>query len=225
MSHRDALPTMMSAILGAQMKAMILIVFSVLASLSAVHAEGLLNSVKQGVSGAIDVVTDTAKSITEEETPAETRKKIDAMADSTLQRLLAQNSGAKKLYDQSFGYAVFDTRKFSFMITTGYGAGVAIEKSSGNRTYMKMATGGANIGIGGEFFQLVILFEDEKTFRSFMDRGIEAGTAASAVLGADSTGADIRFTDGTAVYQLTEKGLKLSADITGTKYWKDDDLN
>jgi lipid-binding SYLF domain-containing protein len=225
MSHRDALPTMMSAILGAQMKAMILVIVSVLAPLSTVHAEGLLDGVKQGVSGAIDVATDTAKSITEKETPAETRKKIDTMADATLERLLAQNSGAKKLYGQSHAYAVFDTRKFSFMITTGYGAGVAVEKSSGKRTYMKMATGGANVGIGGEFFQLVILFENEKRFRSFMDSGIEAGTAAAAVLGTDSTGADIHFTDGTAVYQLTEKGLKLAADITGTKYWIDDDLN
>lgn len=207
------------------MKAMILVSVSFLASLSSVHAEGLLDGVKEGVSGAVDVVTDTAKSITEKETPAETRKKIDTMAGATLERLFAQNSGAKKLYDQSHGYAVFDTRKFSFMITTGYGAGVAVEKSSGMRTYMKMATGGANIGIGGEFFQLVMLFEDEKTLQSFMDTGIEAGTAASAVLGTDSTGADIHFTDGTAVFQLTEKGLKLSADITGTKYWKDDDLN
>jgi hypothetical protein len=46
---------------------------------------------------------------------------------------------------------------------------------------MKVATGGANMGVGGEFFQLVILFEDAKTFGAFMDRGIEAGTVASAV--------------------------------------------
>jgi lipid-binding SYLF domain-containing protein len=190
-----------------------------------VHAAGLLDDVKSGVSGAVGTVTDAARSITEEESPAETRKKIDTMEASTLKRLFAQNRGARKLYDASFGYAVFDTRKFSFMITTGYGAGVAVEKASGKRTYMKMATGGANIGLGGEFFQLVILFEDEKSFDGFMSSGIEAGTATSAVVGDDSTGVDIRFTDGTAVYQLTEKGLKLSADITGTKYWKNDDLN
>jgi lipid-binding SYLF domain-containing protein len=105
------------------------------------------------------------------------------------------------------------------------GAGVAIEKSSGKRIYMKTASGGANVGIGGEFFQLMMLFEDEKMCRYFKDSGIEAGTAASAVLGTDGNGADIRFTDGTALYQLTEKGLKLSAHITGTKYWKGDDLN
>lgn len=58
------------------------------------------------------------------------------------------------------GYAVFDTRKFSFLVTAGFGAGVAVDRSSGERTYMKMVTGGANIGKGGEFFQLAILFED-----------------------------------------------------------------
>jgi hypothetical protein len=30
------------------------------------------------------------------------------------------------------------------------------------RTYMKMATGGVNVGLGGEFFQLVIPFRTRK---------------------------------------------------------------
>lgn len=188
-------------------------------------AESTWDSIKKGVGDAVDSVGDAAKSITEEETPAESRAKIDSMEKQTLGRLLSQNAGAKKLYEQSYGYAVFDTRKFSFLITTGYGAGVAVDKSSGKRIYMKMATGGANIGLGGEFFQLVILFEDQANFSHFVDEGLEAGTSASAVAGADSTGLDVRFTDGKAVYQLTEKGLKLTADITGTKYWKDDALN
>lgn len=120
---------------------------------------------------------------------------------------------------------MFDTRKFSLLITTGFGAGVAVEQGSGKRTYMKMATGGANIGLGGEFFQLVIMFEKPDDFRRFVEEGFEAGTAAGAVAGDDSVAANVRFTDGKAVFQLTEKGLKLAADITGTKYWKDEDLN
>lgn len=191
----------------------------------AVSAESVWDSVKKGVGDAVDTVGDAAKSVTEQETPEQSRAKIDAMEKETMDRLLAQNAGAKKLYAKSHGYAVFDTRKFSFLITTGYGAGVAVDKSSGKRTYMKMATGGANIGLGGEFFQLVILFEDQASFRRFVDQGLEAGTSASAVAGDEGIGADVRFTDGKAVFQLTEAGLKLSADITGTKYWKDDDLN
>jgi hypothetical protein len=71
----------------------------------------------------------------------------------------------------------------------------------------------------------VVLFEDAKTFESFLDSGLAAGADASAVVGEDSTGMDVRFNDGKAVYQLTEKGLRLAADISGTEYWKDSDLN
>ena len=111
------------------------------------------------------------------------------------------------------------------MITSGFGAGVAVEKASGQRNYMKMATGGVNVGMGGEFFQLVILFENKKTFDNFVNEGFEAGSEASAVAGSEAKDAEARFTQGMAVYELTEKGLKLAVDFTGTKYWKDDDLN
>jgi len=33
------------------------------------------------------------------------------------------------------------------------------------------------------------------------------------------------FVNGLAIYQLTEKGLMLNADIAGTKYWKNKKLN
>ena len=188
-------------------------------------AESTWDNIKKGVGDAVDSVGDAAKSMTKKETPAESRAKIDKMENATMSRLLSQNAGAKKLHGQSYGYAVFDTRKFSFLITSGFGAGVAIDKSSGKRTYMKMATGGANIGIGGEFFQLVILFENEAKFRTFVNEGWEAGSSASAVAGDEGVGAHVRFTDGKAVFQLTEKGLKIAADVTGTKYWKDDALN
>ena len=188
-------------------------------------AAGVLDDIKKGVSGAVDAVSDAAESVTKKESPEETRAKIDAMAASTLQRLFDGKAGAKRLYDDSYGYAIFDTRKFSFMITTGYGAGVAVEKGSGERTYMKMATGGVNVGMGGEWFQLVFLFENKVAFDEFVGEGFEAGSDASAVVGSQSEGLEVRFVDGVAVYKMAEGGLKLAADITGTRYWKDADLN
>lgn len=196
----------------------------VLAAPAAV-AQSMWDSIKKGVGDTVDTVGDAAKSATAKESPAETRAKIDRMEKETMGRLLAMQPGAKALLSQSHGYAVFDTRKFSFLITTGFGAGVAVERSSGKRTYMKMATGGANIGMGGEFFQLVVMFERQADFRRFVDEGFEAGTAATAVVGDEGVGADVRFTDGKAVFQLTEAGLKLAADVTGTKYWKAEELN
>lgn len=35
----------------------------------------------------------------------------------------------------------------------------------------------------------------------------------------------MRFTDGTAVYVLTNDGWKVSATAMGTRYWIDGDLN
>ena len=190
-----------------------------------VHAEGLWGGIKKGASNVGDSISDAAESVTEKESPAETRSKIDSMANTTLQRLFREQGSARTLYDKSYGYAVFDTRKFSFLITSGFGAGVAVEQASGQRTYMKMATGGMNVGMGGEFFQLVILFENKDKFDTFVTEGFEAGSEASAVAGSEAKDLGARFDQGIAVYELTEKGLMLTVDITGTKYWKDDDLN
>jgi lipid-binding SYLF domain-containing protein len=185
----------------------------------------ILDKLAKGAESVTDTVSDTVKKIGGDETPEETREKIDKMSSDTLKRLFSDTPHAKKLYDISYGYAVFDTRKFSFMITTGTGAGMAQVRGEGDPIYMKMATGGVNIGLGTEIFQLVFLFEDEKSFDLFLDQGVEVGTSANAVLGEDGESMEVRFVDGVAVYQLTEKGLKLTADITGTKYWKDSDLN
>ncbi len=185
----------------------------------------ILDKIAKGAESVTDTVSDTVEKIAGDETPDETRAKIDKMSADTLKRLFSENTGAKKLYDASYGYAVFDTRKFSFMITTGTGAGLARVKGNGKPIYMKMATGGVNIGLGAELFQLVFLFEDKDAFDKFVDQGVEVGSAANAAFGEDGEGVAVRFVDGVAAYELTEKGLKLTADITGTKYWKNSDLN
>ncbi len=190
-----------------------------------VSAEGVWGKVKEGASSAATAVSDTAKSLTTEEAPEESRNKIDAMAAKTLKRLFAERKGAKELYDKSHGYAVFDTRKFSVLITTGFGGGVAVERESAKRTYMKMATGGVNVGLGGQFYQLVFLFENKAKFDNFVNDGFEAGASAGAVAGKESEELVVRYSNGVAVFQLTEKGLLLAADLTGTRYWKNSDLN
>lgn len=190
-----------------------------------VQGSDLWGSVKDGVSGLGSSVSKTASSLTSSETPEQTRVKIDSMAQRTLERLFTEVPQSQTLYEQAAGYAVFDTRKFSFLITSGFGAGVLIDNASGSRTYMKMATGGANVGMGAEFHQLVFLFEKPKDLADFVAGRLETGSEASATAGTVAEGLSMRFVDGVAVYKLTESGLKLTLDITGTRYWKDDTLN
>ncbi|UCH84358.1 MAG: hypothetical protein JSW50_01335 [Candidatus Latescibacterota bacterium] len=153
------------------------------------------------------------------------REKIDLEAKATLDRLFAENEGAKQLYDSAHGYAVFDNLKLSFVVTGGGGSGVAVHIETGKRTYMNMGTGGLSLGLGGQKYQVVFFFETQKVFDEFVDSGWSADASANAVALDAGANLQAKFINGVAIYQLTEAGLMLQADISGTKYWTDDKLN
>ena len=90
---------------------------------------------------------------------------------------------------------------------------------------MKMATGGLNVGLGGQSYDLVFLFQDRPTFERFVDEGWEADASANAVAGPKGANAETSFRNGVAVFQMTRGGLMLQADISGTKYWASKKLN
>jgi len=153
------------------------------------------------------------------------RMKIDETADETLKTLFADDAKAKALYDNSYGWAVFDNLKLAFGFSGGGGQGVAVVKESGKRTYMKMGTAGVGLGLGANKYQIVFLFQDSQTFNNFVEKGWQADAGATAAAGTHAAEAKTDFTNGLAIYQLTEKGLMANVDIAGTKYWKNDNLN
>lgn len=161
----------------------------------------------------------------EKKGPEQKRAKIDHTAQTSLDRLMGQSKGAKALYDNSFGYAVFDSTKVALGLTGGGGTGVAVEKTSGERTYMKMGSAGIGFGIGAQVYQVVFLFQTEAAFRQFVDKGWEAEAQANAAAGTAGANVASSFTKGIAVFQITEGGLMASADVSGTKYWKNKKLN
>lgn len=155
----------------------------------------------------------------------EKRAKIDETANEALHDLIDANTGAKALYDKAYGWAAFNNLKIAVMISGGGGSGVAVAKDGGQRTYMKMGTGGVGVGIGGQKYNVVFLFETEKAFRSFVDKGWKAETGAQAAAGTAGASAETTFNNGLAIYKMNESGLMASADISGTKYWKNKNLN
>ena len=160
----------------------------------------------------------------EPETPEEARLALDTMSDTALVRLFNEQPSAKLLFDGAYGYAVFDSRKFSLLLHTNQGAGVAVNRQSGEHTYMKMFGAGLAAGLGGKFYQQIILFEDQKTFDGFVRDGWEATSEIGVVAGKESTGLTAKYNGGMAIYQIDEKGLLLDASISGSKYWIDTDL-
>lgn len=181
-------------------------------------------------STAVDIADETAtsagKAISgEKESPEAARAEIDQMEAATLKRLFAESPEARERFDTAPAYAVFDSRKMSFLITTAFGSGVAVNRESGERVYMKMAEGGVNYGAGAQLYQVIFLFPTLGSYRDFVNKGWDAGAGADAVAGKDDENLGLRLPDGTSVYKLNEKGIALSATLTGTKYWKWDELN
>lgn len=151
---------------------------------------------------------------------ARKKAKIDKIADFSLNRLFEKSPRARELFEQSYGYAVFDNTKVSLGITGGGGRGVAVNRQAKTKVYMKMATGGLNLGLGMQFFQVVFLFQDKTAFDRFSHNGWQAEAGANAVAGRKGVNTETTFSNGVAVFQMTDAGLMLQADISGTKYWR-----
>jgi lipid-binding SYLF domain-containing protein len=157
-----------------------------------------------------------------EDKAAKKRAKIDARSNEVLEQVLGESPRANELYQKAMGYAVFDNTKAALIVSGGGGSGVAVDKASGARTYMKMGTAGVGLGIGVKTYQVIMLFENEKVFRNFVEKGWQADTQAGAAAGNKGAAAKTTFHDGMAVFVRTKKGLMASADVSGTKYWKSD---
>src|SRR5262245_23086683 len=168
---------------------------------------------------------DKTKDQKETQEAKEKRTEIDKVAKETLDDLFAKHDKAKSAYDKAAGYAVFDNMKVAVVVTGGGGHGVAVNKSTGERTYMKMGTGGVGVGLGAQKYQVVMLFENKKALDDFIHHGWKATGTATASAGEKGANVGTEFKDGVAYYVLTEKGLMASADLSGTKYSVDEDLN
>ena len=182
----------------------------------------------KGVEKAQEVAKDTADHFDRKGSPQEIRQRIDKTAKTGIDRLLAEHPEAKALYEKGYGYAVFDVRQVSLTVVAGYGYGVAVENQSQARTYMKMATGGAgfSMGIGGSSYRLVVLLEDEATFRQFVKKGFDGQAEAYTIKGKEhEERLSANYKDGMAVFRLTNEGYYIAATLTGSRFWSDDSLN
>ncbi|MBE1282223.1 MAG: hypothetical protein GJ676_02830 [Rhodobacteraceae bacterium] len=189
-------------------------------------------AVGEGTSTVVDAVEGSVES-TEQlfsggQPPSETRARLDATAERSIARLLAEKPETATLFEAAAGYAVFDVRKVTLAgFSGGAGRGVAIDSPDDRRVYMTMKTAGVGLalGIGGFESQLIILFQDPAGFDAFVTQGYDASANAGSMLGDDKSEFEIEFRDGRAVFVLTTKGWRVAASATGSTFKPDKDLN
>jgi lipid-binding SYLF domain-containing protein len=158
------------------------------------------------------------------------QKQIRSMEQDTLQRLYKAEPRTKAAVSHAYGYAVFSDLGVKILFGgTGNGKGVAVNNRTKHETFMKMIEVQAGLGMGVDKFRVVFLFDNERVFNDFIDKGWEfGGQSTLAAKTGDQGGAmagAVAVSDGVWMYQLTDKGLAVEISATGTKYYKDGDLN
>jgi len=156
---------------------------------------------------------------------AKQKTELSSRADKALQELFKEVSGSKAVYDKAAGYAHFAVTKAGFFVSGSGGSGVAVDKAAKKTTYMKMGSAGAGFSFGADKFDMIILFETKDRLDKFVAGGWDSAAAASATAGSSAAKAGADFFEGQKIYVIGSKGLMASADVSGTKFWKDDDLN
>jgi lipid-binding SYLF domain-containing protein len=155
---------------------------------------------------------------------AERRQEILDMSKAALNDLRKDKSAAQ-LLDSAYGHAVFDTTKGGLVVTGAGGTGVAMRKNGSNPVYMHMGSGGVGLGAGLENYKFIVLFENEDTYKRFIDGEWSGGATAQAAAGRDGAAVVGKFNNGVAVYHITDKGLIAQADVSGVRFWPSDRLN
>ena len=158
------------------------------------------------------------------------RTDIQTQANKTLDKLYALQPSARKVISNAAGYAVFNQFGMKILVAGGgSGKGYAVNNKTKKKTYMKMAEVQAGLGFGVKNYDVVWVFESEKSLNKFINSGWELGaqtnlTAVAKGQGLAFEGA-ISVSPGVWIYQMTENGLSLELTVKGTKYYKDTSLN
>lgn len=152
------------------------------------------------------------------------------MKDETLSELYKEKPEAKVKIKKAAGYAVFSNINTNlFLFSSGNGYGVAVDNTTGKKTYMKMNFLGIGPGIGIKDFRAVFVFKNMRVLNEFIESGWEFGGHADAAAKSDkkggAVGGEMYIENDIEIYQMTEAGVALQATIAGTKYRKYTELN
>ena len=158
------------------------------------------------------------------------RVQVREMSQDALATLYEVAPNTRRVIERSAGYAVFSTFGVKLFFAGGTtGKGMVVNKRTQRQTFMKMIQVQGGLGFGVNQNRLIFVFTNEQALRNFINQGWEFGGQAN--LSAMVQGQGGQFSGAAAVspgvylYQLTNTGLSATITVSGTKYFKDADLN
>jgi len=158
------------------------------------------------------------------------RLQVKEMAQDALASLYETSPWTRRSIEKAAGYAVFSTFGLKLLFAGGTtGKGVVVNNRTGRQTFMKMLQVQGGLGFGVNQNRLIFVFANESALRNFIQQGWEFGgqgnlSAVAQGKGGTYGGAAV-VSPGVYLYQLTESGLAATLTVSGTKFFKDTELN
>lgn len=138
---------------------------------------------------------------------------VDQLVERALADVMQKHPQAKDELARAVGYAVMDNTLTKIPVFgAGRGYGVAIDKKSGQKTYLRMRRFDFGAGWGLRNVRPVLIFFDAEKFKHFADGSFELQLAAEASAKVDERGVagamdGRRHEAGYTIYMLTDNGV------------------
>jgi lipid-binding SYLF domain-containing protein len=155
--------------------------------------------------------------------PGETREEqvqtIDELVERTLPDLYKQEPETREEIANSVGYIVMNNKITKVPIVgAGSGYGVAIDNRTGEKTYITMTRFDVGGGWGARSVRPVLIFQDEKKYKDFIDGEWEAQAGAEASAKVGESGAaggagsgNLPGDKGYSIHMITDAGVSATA--------------
>jgi lipid-binding SYLF domain-containing protein len=166
----------------------------------------------------------------EEKEILQERYRVREMGLDALSSLYELQPGARSAIEYAAGYGVFSTFGIKIFFAGGTtGKGFVHNNRTNRYTYMRMVQVQGGLGLGASKDRLIWVFETDRSLTNFVNSGWDFGGKAQVAAMVQDTGGmfsgAVSVAPGVYLYQLTKTGLAAQLTVTGTKYFKDNDLN
>ena len=155
-------------------------------------------------------------------TPEEKRAKLDKMSVEVIERVCKKYPAARERLENCYAYATLSNSSIKYGFWgTDHGRGVAVNKITGEKIYVKMREVTVGLNFGAKEYDLLFIIDDETAWQRFISGNIKFGseavfTASDGVNGISESTASISAR-GVKVYQLTKKALAIELTFKGAR--------
>lgn len=138
-----------------------------------------------------------------------------AKVKETVATFKKKDPGLNRFFKDSYAYAVFPTvGKAGMGIGGAYGTGRVYRKGKFSGT-AKLTQVSIGFQLGGQAYSEVIFFQNETSYRHFVDGKLKIGAQVSAVAVNQGAAANASFNQGIAIFTATKGGLMYEAAVAG----------